>query len=501
MRIPFFIRLSASIIIIQLIMLSILVWNNIRISTESHTELLVNTSRDQSTLLAAAIAPGLLAYDIALVEDALSLLNEKHDLAYAEVFDLTSRLVASIGQQTNDNAFDPDEDYIERLENGIFHISRLIKVENQIVGGLRVGYSARQLNEVNDEMRWQNLVLTIVTMLVLTIATLVISRLLTAKIRTINEGVNQFRQGDLGYRIKVPVNDELGDVAESFNQMANVLGQTQSLLVQERSDLEQRVKERTYELSQTNKTLKAANEELNRTHIQMVENEKMAALGDLVSSVAQEVDTTLGESVKEISHIDYEANYLSKSIKEGAIKPSMLEDFVGECLSSTQISLSNLKKAGELNKNFKEVAVDQSTEEARNVDMGDYIQEILSSLYPKFNKTRVSIKTELQDSVVIMTFPGMIAQIMTNLLINALIHAFNNGKSEGLIIIRLKCDKKFIRIEIEDNGAGMDEKTAKYVFDPFFTTQLESGGTGLGLHIVYNLVTQKLNGHIKCESE
>ncbi|MBT8449557.1 MAG: hypothetical protein KJO69_07700, partial [Gammaproteobacteria bacterium] len=186
MRIPFFIRLSASIIIIQLFMLSILVWNNIRISTESHTELLVNTSRDQSALLAAAIAPGLLAYDIALVEDALSLLNEKHDLAYAEVFDLTSRLVASIGPQTNDNAFDPDEDYIERLENGIFHISRLIKVENQIVGGLRVGYSARQLNEVNDEMRWQNLVLTIVTMLVLTIATLVISRLLTAKIRTIN---------------------------------------------------------------------------------------------------------------------------------------------------------------------------------------------------------------------------------------------------------------------------------------------------------------------------
>lgn len=264
-------------------------------------------------------------------------------------------------------------------------------------------------------------------------------------------------------------------------------------------ELEQRVERRTADLRSANADLQQALDRLTLTQRQLVEAEKLASLGALVAGIAHEINTPIGVSVTAASHLTEEAGRISRLLAAGELKRSDLERFANAALDSSQMILRNLQRADRLVRSFKQVAVDQSSEDRRIVDLGAAIEEILTTLGPTLKKSPHRIDLVCAEKVVCETAPGALYQIITNLLMNSLIHAFPDGQP-GRIGITVARHAETIAIEYEDNGVGMDEVACARIFDPFFTTRRGSGGSGLGMHIVYNLVTQVLGGTIVVDS-
>lgn len=264
-------------------------------------------------------------------------------------------------------------------------------------------------------------------------------------------------------------------------------------------DLEHRVEERTRALRLSNRELQFTLDELKLTQRQLVESEKMAALGGLVAGIAHEINTPLGIGVTAASHLEDETRQLMKLVDQGKMSRAALEQYQADALGSAQLILANLRRAGQLIKSFKQVAVDQSSEQAREIDLKSYLEEILVSLGPALKKTSHKVAIKCPDDLRLLTYPGAISQIVVNLVMNSLIHAFE-GIEDGQI--RIECesyDEEWLLL-YRDNGVGMSEDVRQRVFDPFFTTKRGQGGSGLGLHVVYNLVTQLLRGSLDCVS-
>jgi ligand-binding sensor domain-containing protein/signal transduction histidine kinase len=266
------------------------------------------------------------------------------------------------------------------------------------------------------------------------------------------------------------------------------------------AQLEQRVTQRTDALSKLNQNLHETIDQLTQTQQQLVESEKLAALGGLVAGVAHEINTPLGIGVTAASFLDSEVKRLDKLLHENNLSKTDLENFSRNASESSQLILRNLYRADKLVKSFKQVAVDQSSEETRVIDLRSYIEEVLVSLQPAVKKTPHEVHLYCKESLVFETYPGAVYQILVNLLMNALTHAFTKNE-KGKIDIVITQDRDTALIEFSDNGCGMPEDIRRKVFDPFFTTRRGQGGSGLGLHIAWNLATQLLGGNISCESE
>ena len=265
-------------------------------------------------------------------------------------------------------------------------------------------------------------------------------------------------------------------------------------------ELEQRVAKRTVELHEANQALKKSLETVQATQDRMVETEKMAALGSLVAGIAHEINTPVGIGVTAASLLDEKTKKILELYESGAVKRSDFESYLKGAAESSTYILSNLHRAADLIHSFKQVATDQSNEDCRKFNIKEYIENILLSLRPKLKKTNHEIRLECPENLVINSSPGAFSQLLTNLVMNSLIHGFN-GIDDGEIGIAVSEAEGFLRIQYSDNGKGMDEEALKKMYDPFFTTKRSHGGTGLGMHIVYNLVTQKLGGQISAESK
>ncbi|MBF0226931.1 MAG: PAS domain S-box protein [Desulfobacterales bacterium] len=239
---------------------------------------------------------------------------------------------------------------------------------------------------------------------------------------------------------------------------------------------------------------------LKKTQNHLVQSEKMVALGDLVAGVAHEINTPVGVSVTAASYLEEKTNEIKAAYESGELKRSNLEKYVSSAKEASAIILKNLDRAANLIRSFKQVAVDQSGEEQRPFNMKAYIDDLLLSLRPKFKRTKHRIEVECPDYIEMNSYPGAFSQILTNFLMNSLTHGFKDIE-EGSISIKAFTENETFNLIYSDNGIGVAPENLKKIFDPFFTTKRGQGGTGLGLHIVYNLVTQKLGGTINCQSE
>lgn len=264
-------------------------------------------------------------------------------------------------------------------------------------------------------------------------------------------------------------------------------------------ELESRVRQRTEALNQTNQDLQRSIDELKQAQKQLVHAEKMAALGGLVAGVAHEINTPLGIGVTAASYLEQETRRMGIQLDGNRLTHDDLQRFRQIAVESTQLILRNLMRADKLVKSFKQVAVDQSSEQKRIIDLGAYLQEIMSSLHPELKRTRHKVDIECPPNLVLDTYPGAIFQIMANLVMNSLMHAFAN-RPEGEISISARREAGQVVMTYRDDGAGMSDEVRRQVFDPFFTTRRGTGGSGLGLHIVWNLAIQVLGGSITCES-
>lgn len=264
-------------------------------------------------------------------------------------------------------------------------------------------------------------------------------------------------------------------------------------------ELESRVEVRTAELRRTNVELRATLQQLTLAQRQLLESEKMAALGGLVAGVAHEINTPLGVTVTAASHLQEAANRITQLVQTNALTPTAADEFYVTAQASADIILRNLQRADRMIKSFKLIAVDQSTEERRTIDLSAYLGEILISLGPLLKKSQHQARIECAQALLLNTYPGALYQIVSNLVMNSLIHAFRPGQN-GEIVISAQCSGKLVELRYRDNGCGMSEAVRTRVFEPFFTTRRGHGGSGLGLHVVYNLVTQLLKGSIRVES-
>ena len=259
--------------------------------------------------------------------------------------------------------------------------------------------------------------------------------------------------------------------------------------------LEKRVQERTLKLERANEELQEANEELQDAQARLVQHETMASLGSMVAGIAHEINTPLGVCVTAASHFRESVNKLYGLFDEGIMTRSDFAKFQELSLRTMEILERNLHRASQLVRSFKSVSADQIHEEIRAIDLGTYVEEVATTLEPMMKKGGHTLKVSIEESAELETYPGVIAQIISNLVANAVTHGFD--ERGGLIRMSLKNGGiNSLRLTVEDSGKGIPPEVEKKMFEPFFTTKRKSGGTGLGLSTVFNLVVKQLGGRI-----
>jgi len=245
--------------------------------------------------------------------------------------------------------------------------------------------------------------------------------------------------------------------------------------------------------------LRNALDNLTNAQNDLVESEKMASLGGLVAGIAHEINTPVGVGLTAATHLHERSESFRKLFDQGMMTKTDLYNFLNTANKSTEIIESNLLRASELVRSFKQVAVDQTSDEFREINILGYIHEILQSLHPKIKPTKHVVHVDGDDDLIVQTHPGSLSQVITNLLLNSLLHGFESIE-EGTIIIRVHRMEDKVHITYMDNGKGMTQDVVSRIFEPFFTTKRGVGGSGLGMHIVYNQVTQTLGGTLEVTS-
>lgn len=265
------------------------------------------------------------------------------------------------------------------------------------------------------------------------------------------------------------------------------------------SDLENRITSRTEALKDSNKELLSTLEKLHQFQGQLVENEKMASLGDMVAGVAHEINTPIGLGVTASSVLEDKLHEIQQAYDDKTLKGSQLKQFLNESEKHITIVRRNLNRAAQLISSFKQVAVDQSNEEPRRVNVKELINEICLTLAPQLSHTNYNITISCDPELDVNIKAGPMNQILINLIMNSKIHGFNNF-TEGNITITVMNLSNQLNIIYQDDGVGIDDTIKSKIFEPFITTKRGEGGSGLGLHLVYNLVTQALGGSIELDN-
>ena len=240
--------------------------------------------------------------------------------------------------------------------------------------------------------------------------------------------------------------------------------------------------------------------ELQQAQQQLVETEKMASLGGLVAGVAHEINTPVGIGLTAISHFSEISRKLTEKYHRNAMSKRDFDEFLVATDESAKIINRNLERTADLVKSFKQISVDQSSDERRTFNVKNYTDEILLSIHYITKKSQVKISLQCEEQLVINSYPGAFSQILSNLIINSTIHGYPNNEA-GHISIKIREQDDNLILVYQDDGKGISHENLSKIFHPFFTTNRENGGSGLGLNIIYNIITNRLLGTITCNSE
>jgi signal transduction histidine kinase len=239
---------------------------------------------------------------------------------------------------------------------------------------------------------------------------------------------------------------------------------------------------------------------LKETQAYLVTQEKLAALGSLVAGVAHELNTPIGNCLLVASTVQDNTKNVLDKLAQQSLRRSELQTFCNEVQSSSEIVLRGLSSAAALISSFKQVAVDRTSEQRRPFDLRQVLQDIIATLNIRISHAGHAIGLDVPAGVKMDSYPGSLGQVITNLIENAILHAFDEAQSGIITISVLPPDSQRVLIQFNDNGGGIPEENLKRIFDPFFTTKLGQGGSGLGLHICYNIVSSILHGQLTVRS-
>lgn len=300
---------------------------------------------------------------------------------------------------------------------------------------------------------------------------------------------------------------EIEMLSQSFNILINnirlreedIETQNQHIL-RLNEGLEKQVKQRTRQLEGANDELSEAYQHLKEAQNLIVQNEKLAALGQMVSGVAHEMNTPIGNAYTASTYILGVSKNLAGKVHDNSIKRSEFLEMVGEVENGADIIYRNLHIASDLIFNFKQISADHQNMEWRSFNLHEVIKNVVISFGIDLRNANVSLEFLCKEELEIKSYPGAVVHIISNLIRNALVHGFE-GREEGHIRLEVFEFEDSVSIMIQDDGIGMDQNTLNHIYDPFFTTKRSRGGTGLGLNIVHNMITNVLQGSVTCESE
>jgi signal transduction histidine kinase len=299
--------------------------------------------------------------------------------------------------------------------------------------------------------------------------------------------------------------DELSAVVDSFNQLTEEINDelikkeaAQEALAETNNKLEQRVEERTQNLQVAIDELNNTLENLRSTQSQLIESEKLSSLGGMVAGVAHEINTPIGLCITTHSFIKDLFKDMKARFDAGTISKNNFTDFMLSMEESVDILSKNLERAAKLIKSFKHVSEDQAGEALRKFNLHEYLYEIHSTLNPKLKTTHHDVTIICPEDIELEGFPGALSQVITNLVMNSLLHGFEDIE-HGKIVIKAEQQKNTVIIAYSDDGKGLSLESQAKIFEPFYTTKRGYGGTGLGMHLVYNLVSQTMQGTIQLQ--
>jgi len=270
-------------------------------------------------------------------------------------------------------------------------------------------------------------------------------------------------------------------------------------LEKHKEDLESIVLQRTQELEYSNEELQVSIDNLKQAQNHLVQTEKMASLGGLVAGVAHEINTPIGLGITSTTHFLTLTQKLKKLYENEQMSQEDFEDYIKNASQLAQITYENLKRSAELVKSFKQISMDQTNEQKRKFNLKEYVKDTLLSLHNKIKHTKIKVELKCDANINIYSYAGRCSQIITNLIMNSLIHGYDDDN--GTINLNFKVRNSILYFRYKDDGKGISKENLNKIFDPFFTTNREKGGSGLGLNIIYNIITQQLNGTIECSSE
>ncbi len=307
---------------------------------------------------------------------------------------------------------------------------------------------------------------------------------------------------------QVKVNHE--NLIDSKNTLKNYQRDLEDVILERTKELEgssrellkskRHAEDRAAQVEIKNNKLNDAIGQLKEAQKILVESEKNAALGRLVAGVAHEVNTPLGMTVTAVSYLEELTKKIQASFDKKTLSISEMSKFLNETKESISIANINSQRAAVIINNFKQIASDQTAFDYHDVDLHSYLDQVVKSVTPEFKKRPIFIENICDSDIRIFTLPGALAQIITNLIMNSLIHAYDQ-EQEGIIKISAKRKNDRVFIYYEDDGKGISKENIVKMYEPFFTTNRSGGGTGLGMHIVFNLITNALQGTIACHSE
>ena len=488
-------RLILGVSVVQIVLLVLLFFSSTESLRNSHITALKDRSTTYVSLLSQASVSPLVSFDLATLDELARQMVRQTHVLYVAIKN-TDNVILAEAKNTDTEGFQsfswtPSDQFNPVIGEPVA-VWASAEGMGQDFGRVFLAYDTVYVQEELASARNKFLLISLLQ-IGLTMGFIVfLAYMLSRQFAAITEGIKQFSSGNFEYDIPVFTKDETGRVAGIMNKMSRELATIYD-------DLENRVKERTRELLSSNETLGNTIQELEQTKEELIEKEKMASLAGLVAGVAHEINTPVGVCVTAASHFEAEARQVREKYEKNELTRDGFVKALQDMEDGSNIILRNAERASRLVGSFKQVAVDQTSHDRREFELSAYLEDIVRTLHPELKKTKVEVSLDCATDIVIDGFPGALSQIITNLMQNAFLHGFA-GKESGKIDISVQVEAQKAHIFIKDNGVGISKAGLSKIFDPFYTTARGSGGSGLGLHIVHNLVTQVLAGSIECQS-
>ena len=516
-----FLLLSA---VIQALVVGLLIWNSIRLLNHAVGTNAERVAQEYAVTLNLSLSPyatrgrlsdldSYLAEMLADPTDSLIrylLVLDEHEQPIIEVGKRDGPLPAIL-KQGGGTSFKGVRTIIS---GDILHARSPLLLRDNRIGSINFGLTTEDLKHARDQVMLQGGVISLAGLAIGLLLFYAFTHGIGRRLHALMGQSAQMELGDYSKALAVDGDDEIAVFARALNTMSAALreriaqlehselrlSETEGDLKDLNVSLESRVSERSAALERANADLSAALETLQRTQVELLASEKMASLGSLVAGIAHELNTPIGNSLLASTSLRDRVEDFERHVAAGALRRSELLRHLDEVRTASQLIANSLHKAAELISSFKQIAVDQTNDQRREFDLLEAVRDTIATYTPRLRRAGCEVVLDIPEGLRFDSYPGGLYQILNNLMNNALNHAFEAGAGGTITVHAEAAADGMVALTFSDNGAGMTDEVLRRVFDPFFTTRMGQGGTGLGMHIVYNIVNAALGGRISVSS-